>query len=392
VRDPLAEFDWTPPTRVVCGRGCVEKLGELVAAEGCARVLLVTDPGLAAAGHPQRAKESLERAGLTVALFDGVRENPTTKDVEAVRAHAADAAVDGFVALGGGSCIDAAKGADFLVTNGGKMDDYRGRAGVERPLLPLVAVPTTAGSGSEVQSFALIATEATHEKMACGDPTAAPRVALLDAELSVTMPRPVTAVTGLDAITHAVETTVTRARNERSTAYSREAFRLAARAFPRVLADAEDLDAREDMLVAAALAGVAIEASMLGAAHALANPLTRALDVPHGLAVGLLSPHVVRFNATEPATRERYAELGRLLPDPGGDTDDAVAALVGFLERCLETSGLPTALSAWDLDDDAVGPLALEAATQWTADFNPRTVTAVELAALYRSALDPTES
>jgi alcohol dehydrogenase len=392
VREPLAEFDWKPPTRVVCGRGCVARLGELVAAEGCGRVLVVTDPGLTAAGHPRRAVESLERAGIAVVLFDAVDENPTTADVEAVRERSAAEQVDGFVAVGGGSCIDAAKGADFLVTNGGEMADYRGRVGLERPLLPLFAVPTTAGTGSEVQSFALIASEATHEKMACGDPSAAPRIALLDAELCASMPPEITATSGLDALTHAVETAVTRARNERSTPYSHAAFRLAARAFPRVLADGDDLDAREDMLVAAALAGVAIEASMLGAAHALANPLTRALDVPHGLAVGLLSPHVVRFNATEPATRSRYAELGRLLPGAGGDTDDAVEALVGFLEECLTTSGLPTALSAWSLDDDAVGPLAAEAATQWTADFNPRTVTAADLAALYRAALDPRRS
>jgi alcohol dehydrogenase len=391
VSDPLAGFDWTPPTRIVRGVGALSRLGELVAAEGCARVLLVCDAGLQAAGHPARAVQSLEEAGLAVEVFDGVRENPTTVDVEAVRARARAAGVDGFVAVGGGSSIDAAKGANFLLTNGGEMADYQGRVGVERPLLPLFAVPTTAGTGSEMQSFALISSEADHEKMACGDPSAAPRVALLDAELCLSMPREVTAITGLDAIGHALESAVTSARNPRSSPYSSEAFRLAARAFPRVLEAGDDLEARGDMQLAAALAGVAIEASMLGAAHALANPLTRAFDLPHGLAVGLLLPHVVRFNAADAAARETYAELGRMVEPDAADEGRALEALLAFLGVGLRACGLPIALSAWGVSAEALDGLGEEAAMQWTAGHNPRPVGADELTGLYRLALDPAD-
>ena len=232
--------------------------------------------------------------------------------IEAGRAFAAPHAIDGIVALGGGSSLDAGKGINFLLTNGGAIGDYRGYGKARRPLLPAIGIPTTAGTGSEAQSYAVISDAATHAKMACGDPTAAFRIALLDPSLAATAPRHVTAMAGFDAIAHAVETAVTAKRTPMSDLYSHEAWRLLAGAFERVLLHPADIEARAAMQIGSYFAGVAIEQSMLGAAHACANPVTARYGVAHGLALAILLPTVVRWNAS--VARDRY---NALLGSPG---------------------------------------------------------------------------
>src|SRR5262245_42157915 len=182
---PVPAFDYHPLTRVVFGGGTLTRLGELTRELGGRRILVVTDPGLEAAGHPQRAVASLRDAGLEPFVFDGVEENPTTKHVEDGLLFARTNRIDVIVAVGGGSSMDCAKGINFLLTNGGRMPDYKGFGRATKPMLPAIGVPTTAGTGSEAQSFALIADEKTHMKMACGDRKAAFRVAILDPEVTV---------------------------------------------------------------------------------------------------------------------------------------------------------------------------------------------------------------
>ncbi len=261
-------FDHQPRTRLVFGVGALARLGELARELGAQRVLLVTDAGLVRAGHTERASRALAGAGLAVAVFDQVRENPTTLDVARCVAAARACGCDLLVGLGGGSAMDTAKGCNFLLTNGGEMRDYWGVGRATRPMLPFLAVPTTAGTGSECQSAALIADEATHQKMACLDPKAAARLALLDPALTLSQPPAVTAHTGVDALAHVAETAVTRRRNPVSLMYTHEAFKRLIPALPRVLEAPEDLEARAQMLLASSLAGQAIENSMLGAAHA----------------------------------------------------------------------------------------------------------------------------
>ena len=392
----MTEFLPDEKTRVTEAAGVVAQLGEVarrLAVEthgtGATRVLLVSDPGVMRAGHGPRAAALLRAAGLVVEVFSDVAENPSTDDVARGLAVARRFSPDLFVAVGGGSPIDAAKGIDFLHVCGGEMRDYWGHDKATRPLLPLIAVPTTAGTGSEVQSFALISDAVTHRKMACGDPSAAPRIALLDAELTLSMPPFVTACTGLDTLGHAVESAVTRRRNARSGEYSRSAFVLALRALPRVLAAPHDLAARADMLRAAALAGLAIEHSMLGAAHSLANPLTARCGVPHGQAVGTMLPHVVRFNAEEPAARVIYAALAREvgLAPSGGDDVAAAMALADALAAQLVATGMPTRLAEHGVDTARIPALAHEASEQWTAGFNPRTVDVADFERLLAAAL-----
>ena len=385
----LLGFESPASTRLVFGNGTISSVGEHTKALGGTRVLLVTDPGIVKAGHADRVQQALATAGIGVVVYDQVRENPSTLDVSQCVDVAQAEGIDFLIGLGGGSSMDTAKGCNFLLTNGGEMKDYWGVGKASKPMLPLIAIPTTAGTGSECQSFALIADATTHQKMACGDSKAAARIALLDPELTLSQPRRVTACTGVDAVAHAVESAVTKKRTPISRIYALEAFRLMVEAFPRVLADGKDLEARGSMLLGAALAGVAIENSMLGAAHSAANPLTAHYGVIHGQAVGVMLPHVVAFNAAEPDIQKIYTELavaGQLVESPS-NPEGAVAALVTYLTETLSAADLPTDLGAWNVESDKLPVLAEEASKQWTAGFNPRSITADEFLTLYRSAM-----
>ena len=220
---PLQPFDFHTPTRVVFGPGTLNRLGELAGELGDTRVLLVTDPGLEEAGHPQRAVESLRQAGLEVFLFDEVEENPSSRHVENGVHSPGRLGIDLIVSVGGGSAMDCAKGINFLLTNGGQMADYKGFGKAKKPMLPSIGVPTTAGTGSEAQSYALIADETTHMKMACGDRKAAFRVAILDPEVTVSQPAKVTALTGIDALSHAAGIVRHQQAQSRSQMFAREA-------------------------------------------------------------------------------------------------------------------------------------------------------------------------
>jgi alcohol dehydrogenase len=392
LRAVIPAFEYQPRTRIIFGPGTIERLGEVARELPATRVLLVTDKGVEAAGHLERAQSSLAAAGVAVTLFDDVIQNPATRCVEKCRNVAQDSQVDAIVGLGGGSSLDTAKGCNFLLTNGGRMQDYWGTGKAAKPMLPLIAVPTTAGTGSECQSYALITDEQTHRKMACGDPKAAARVAILDPLLTLSQPPRVAARTGIDTLAHAVETAVTRKRSALSFLYSREAFQLAVRALPKVTQQPQDLEGRGAMLLAAAWAGTAIENSMLGAAHAAANPLTARFGIVHGEAVGIMLPWVVRFNAQDPASASVYQELERLaqLAASGSAPRPAGHALAAKIEELLQVAGLPSRLRECGVDPAAVDALARDAMSEWTGSFNPRPVTEADFQQLYRQALDLT--
>jgi len=385
-----APFDYQPLTRIVFGVDSVNQVGKVAGELGAKTVLLVTDPGIVAAGHADLVTTLLEEQGIKVARFADVEENPGTRCVEKCVAVARAAGVDTMVGLGGGSSMDTAKGCNFIFTNGGQIKDYWGIGKASLPMLPLIAIPTTGGTGSECQSFALITDESTHQKMACGDSKAAARIALLDPRLTVSQPPHVTACSGIDAIAHAVETAVTRARTPLSLVFSREAFRLTIAGLPRVLQSPSDLEARGWMLLGAALAGTAIENSMLGAAHSAANPLTAHYGTPHGQAVGLMLPHVVRFNAQDPAAAQAYAEMAHAahITRPADSANSAAERLAEKLQELLAFAGLPYSLTGSGVKTDHIPQLAQEAARQWTAQFNPRTVAAADFEQLYGAALN----
>ena len=369
----ILNFAHVPGGEVLFGAGALAKVGEKAKGLGARRVLLVTDPGLRAAGHEERTIQFLERANLSVVIFDEVRENPTTKDVERAVRVAEDCGIDLIIGLGGGSSMDTAKGCNFILTNGGHMRDFQGVGRATKPMLPLIAIPTTSGTGSECQSFALIADEETHMKMACGDKKAAAAVAILDPELTLTQPPKVTACTGIDAIAHAVETAVCTKRNPISSAYSRLGFALLNSGFEKVLDEPDNLEARAKMQLGSAYAGTAIENSMLGAAHSTANPLTAHFGVIHGQAVGMMLPHVIRWNRCDAASAAIYDQL-----HPNLDRR---------IEELLAKAGMLKTASDFGMAESDIPILAAEAEVQWTANFNPRQTDAAGFAKVYREAL-----
>ena len=375
-----------PDIRVLFGSGRIAELGREAFKLG-SRALLVTDAGLVRAGHVDKARASLEAAGLAVSLFDKSIENPTSSCVNSCVQVAEEAGADVIIGLGGGSSMDTAKGCNFVLTNGGAMKDYWGVGKASKPMLPLVAVPTTAGTGSECQSFALISDDETHRKMACGDKKALARVAILDPELTVSQPAAVTACTGVDALAHALEAAVTKDRNAASARHARLAFLLVQSNLETVLSTPANAEARGQVLLGASHAGAAIENSMLGAAHSMANPLTARLGVVHGQAVGIALPAVMRFNAELPEVRSIYAGFARDAGLAAADSSDveAASACIARVENLLVAAGFPATLEEHGFAADEVDGLAAEAAEQWTAGFNPRPVRAGDFSELYAS-------
>jgi alcohol dehydrogenase len=359
--------------RIVFGAGNLNHIGTLSKAYGF-RVLLVSDPGITEAGHVERAVRALYKANVPVRVYDEAEQNPTTEHVRKGVIAARPFKPDLIIGLGGGSAMDCAKGINFILTNGGRMQDYWGVNKAARPMLPFIAIPTTAGTGSDAQSFALITDPETHQKMACGDEKTLPRLAILDPELTATMPPKVASATGIDAVAHAVETAATKKRTEISRRLSRQAWELLESAFERSMVDPANVQARENMLLGSHVAGAAIENSMLGAAHSCANALTALCDTMHGIAVGLMLPHVVRFNAAGGS-------------NPYSDLMDNADALAARLSKMLDIAGLPKTLSQIDASADLIPKLAAIATKQWTATFNPRPVAEPEFTEIFRAAL-----
>jgi alcohol dehydrogenase len=370
----LQPFDVQPLGRVVFEAGGLNRLGECVRSLPATKALLVTDPGLERSGHPQRAQQILEESGIAVTVFDGVVENPSEREVVAGVAVAKRAGIDAIVAVGGGSTMDCAKGINFILTNGGRMADYKGHDKAAKPMLPSIGVPTTAGTGSEAQSYALISDPETHLKMACGDKKAAFRVSILDPELTITQPRAVTAATGIDALAHAVESYVCTKANPYSRMASLAAFRHLEANFERVLADPNNRSARAAMQIGSHFAGMAIENAMLGVCHSCANPLTATFGTVHGVAIGIMLPHVIRFNAAR--SEACYREL----------CGQPAEWLAGRVEALTRSAGMPTKLRDAGVKRESFPAMADEANRQWTARFNPREITERIVLELYDAA------
>ena len=374
----MQNFESALTQRIIFGENAIEHLGEAVQSLGGGGVFIVTDPGVQEAGIVARGLAALQREGLACHIFADVSPNPTTRHVEAAVAFAkANAPIDVIVGLGGGSAMDCAKGVNFLLTNGGKMEDYWGSNRAALPMLPSIGIPTTAGTGSEAQAYALISQAETHVKMACGDRKAKFATVILDPSLITTVPKPVAAAAGIDAIAHAVESFVSTRRNLMSSMFAHQAWRLLSANFEAAVGeDGVQLSAEcsvyGNMLFGAYLAGAAIEHSMLGAAHACANPLTARYNITHGVAVALTLPHVIQFNSTVVA--DLYRELS-----PDRELADRIVAL-------KHAAGLPNGCRDFGIARSDIPSLAEEAAAQWTAQFNPHPLALQDFVRLYEAA------
>lgn len=379
----MGQFDFQTHTRVVYGEGAFDQLGALARELGFRRTLLVADRGLLDWGYVEEASRLLTKSEIAVFTFHDFEVNPDSRMIEAGRDFAASLQIDSIIGLGGGSSLDCAKGINFLLTNGGVIEDYLGFGKARNPMLPMIGIPTTAGTGSEAQSYALISDARTHVKMACGDPKAAFKIAILDPHLTLSQPASVAATAGFDAISHAVETYVTTKRNAFSVLFSREAWQLLEANYEQVIINPQDIQARGAMQLGAYYAGLAIENSMLGAAHACANPLTAHYNAAHGIAIARMLPSVVRWNGS--AVNSLYGELLRS-SNNRFDGNDPSKAMASRLEQLIEAGGLSGSLGQLGIDEADLSVLAAEAAGQWTGRFNPRPFSAIEALEVYRCA------
>lgn len=379
----MESFDFQPRTRVIFGDSTFAQLGSLARELGFKRVLLVADRGIVSCGYVDEATQLLNQVGITAFPFHEFGENPDTAMIETGRLCAAKNEIDSILALGGGSSLDTAKGINFVLTNGGTMRDYWGHDKVSgkadsKPLLPMIGIPTTAGTGSEAQTYALISDAETHVKMACGDAQAAFKLTILDPRLTLTQPAQLTATAGYDAIAHAVETFVTRKRNPLSDVFAKEAWRLLASNYECVLAEPQNIEARGAMLLGAHYAGIAIENSMLGATHACANPLTAHYGTAHGVAIAVMLPHVVRWNAG--IVGARYTELAQVIGLSSAEQ------LAERLVQLAHAGSLPHSLRTLEIPLPDLPRLAEAASKQWTGTFNPRPFSAAGAKELYEWA------
>ncbi len=384
----LAErtLDITLEGRFHFAPGAVARAGDEVRAIGAERALVVTDPGLVAAGIAGRVADLLRAAGLAVDVFAGVSPNPTIANVTA--GAAALAAMPGggavaIVALGGGSALDAAKAIALAAANPGLPVsdlDYRNEA--LRPGLPIVAIPTTAGTGSETNLFGVITNETEHRKFYVGNASCRPRLAILDPELTVGLPPRATAATGIDALSHALEGLMARHANPLSIGLALESIRSIGAWLERAVADGSNLEARAQLLLAAHVAGIAQGMTGLGLAHAIAHPLGGRLDVPHGAALGALLPAVMAFNGATVEARLARAAAALDVGSPGDPDRANAAAAVDRVSGLIAAVGLAARLGELGVTADLVGTLADDAMADVVIANTPRMPTSDELRSL----------
>jgi len=357
----VTPFDFRPRTRILFGAGEFARLGEVAREQNATRCLVLAGQAAIDAGHAQEAVRSLKARRMEVFAFHDFTANPTIAMVEAAREYAGPQAVNLVVGLGDGDALDFAKAVNVVISNGGSIRDYRGYGNVPKPLLPMIAVPTVAGSGNEALSNSSIFDPADGSKVICGDPKIFFRTAVLDANLTLGQPAAFTAANGYDAIGRAVETLFSTRRTAISECFSREAYRLLDSSFERVLRAPEDLDSRSAMLLGAHFAGLAVEYSALGPAHACAQPLVRNYKMLPGAALALVLLPTLE-----------WMEQG--------------ADLAPRLRHLAAASEIPESLRDAAIPEQALPRLAEEAATQWTGRFSSRHFDARAALEIYRAA------
>jgi alcohol dehydrogenase class IV len=380
-------YQHAAPTRVIAGRDLLGSTGFEFMKEGAGRVFVVTDEAVRATGLVEKVEAGLADGGLeTAGVFDAVPQDSSTDVVERCAAAAKEAGADSFLAVGGGSVMDTAKVADAVFTHGGSAREQEGfflmpreGEGMGRPLeiAPLACIPTTAGTGSEVSMAAVIRDPEAKVKLEIADFPLFPRLAILDPETTRTLPARVAAATGMDAMTHAIESYVSAQSNPHQDARALHALRLMRANLERAVLTPEDEDARGNMLIAANLA-IAIE---LGSVHAMSHPAGAIFGVPHGVANGIHLPHVIRFNFDGgPEIADRYGDVAEVL---GVESD----ALADHVTELVARLGLPTRLSEVGVPESGIPELVEGAMGDGTTLLNPREAGEEEYEALFKRAL-----
>ncbi|MGE5577723.1 MAG: iron-containing alcohol dehydrogenase [Syntrophothermus sp.] len=380
-------FAFFSPTRIVVGPGVAGSLGQEMEKLGVKRAFVVTDKVLVQMGLVEQVLGGLTGSAIELAgIFDEVKPNSEVGLVEKGAELAKAAGADVLVAIGGGSNIDTAKGMNLILSEGGRLLDYEGFGVISRPLKPLVAIPTTAGTGSEVTQFAVIKNEAIHAKLSFSSPFLAPNLAILDPELTVNLPPKLTASTGMDALTHAVEAYVSTCWNPVADGLALEAIRMIGANLVEATTNGANLEARYQMLVASTMAGLAFSSGMVGCVHAMAHAAGGLYDVPHGIANSILLPYGMEYNLE--ARPEKFREIARALGKDVQRKDTveggraAIQAVFELAERC----GLPRTLREMGVPAEGLPQVAETAMVDGAIFTNPRPAEYDEILAVLKKA------
>ncbi|GAB2678871.1 iron-containing alcohol dehydrogenase [Aliiglaciecola aliphaticivorans] len=383
----MSTVEFTTANKVICKIGAVEQISAHCRSLGISRPLIVTDPGLIKAGLIESITTPLNKAGITAVIYSDIQADPPESLVLSAADFAKQLEVDGVIGFGGGSSLDVAKLIAVLVKSEQTLSDMYGIDQITGKRLPLILLPTTAGTGSEVTPISIITTGAT-TKSGVVSPTLLPDIAILDATLTVGLPPAITAATGIDAMVHAIEAFTGKIKkNTYSDMLAKEALRLMSQNLLEVVKNGNNLEARSDMLLGALMAGQAFANSPVGAVHALAYPLGGNYHIPHGLSNSLVLPHVLRFNA--PDATDLYAQL---LPSVSGGHKHETGSqgcnqFIDFIDNLITDVELPKNLRTLNVPQEDLGKLADEAMQQQRLLINnPREVTREHALGIYELA------
>jgi alcohol dehydrogenase class IV len=371
-----------PVPQVKIGENSISEIPAALDSLGAAKVVVVTDPGIIKVGIYEKVEKVLKDAGKEVVLFDDVKPDPSMQLVDSIAEKARNSGAQAIIGLGGGSSIDSAKVAAALVGNNGSIKDYLGVGLLPKPGLPILAVPTTAGTGSEVTYLSILSDLENETKKGFGSPFIIPSFAFLDPLLTVGLPPHITAATGMDALCHCVEAYTSANANDYSDAMAVKAIELIGANIRTAFSNGADLKARENMLLGSLLAGIAFANAGVTAVHAFSYPLGGMFHVPHGLANSLMLPVIIKFNAS--AMKDRFGHVAELLTGKkGSDWQDCIAEV----ERLSEDVKLPRNLKAVDIPEDAIKPMSISVMEQTRLLVNnPREVTQADAFELYTEA------
>ncbi|RNB84531.1 iron-containing alcohol dehydrogenase [Brevibacillus fluminis] len=382
------DFLFQLPTRIEFGNGKVKELAQRVLELGGKKALLVTDQGIVKSGILDVVTGVLEAGGIAYAVYDQVKPNP--RDVDCMSAYqlAKEAEVDVLIGLGGGSSMDTAKAVGTLLTHGGEIKDWYGLNVLEKPITPLICIPTTAGTGSEITFFSVITDTNTKLKMNILDAKVAPKIALLDPELTVTLPAHVTASTGMDALTHAIEAYTCNISEPITDALALYAIDLIVENLPLAVEDGGNLEARRNMLAGSLIAGIAFGNSDVGGVHCMAEALGGLYDTPHGVANSMLLPYVFEYNI--PADPRKHAIVAEKLgAKRNGRTDEEVAQEgVQLLKDLAKTVSIPKMKELGNVNPEDFRYLAEAATKNVSAPSNPRPATMEDYLKLFYTAYE----
>lgn len=383
----MNDFRFGIPQRIVFGEGSLAKLPDLVAEIGSKHAFLISDRGLEQIGTVDHVVKILEGAGIEVESFLDVTPNPSTEVVDAAVASYQKSGADFLIALGGGSPMDTAKAVGVLVRFGGKITDYEGTAKVPGPIEPLIAIPTTAGTGSEVTSFSVITDEAHNHKLSVYSDNILPAYALLDPELIMTAPAGVAAACGIDAMIHAWEAYTSRGANPFTDAMAEKALELIGAHLRRFVACRTDREAASAMMAGSTFAGIAFASARCGDVHAMSHPVSAYFHVAHGVANAILLPTIVEFNAL--ADHGRYQRIFEYIREEKTTpvTSFRPQMLVDETRKLLADLNIPASLSEVGVTEDKIEDMAADAMTSGNIAVNPRQTSLKDVIALYHKAM-----